>query len=303
MAGSSRTHPDTTGMRPLFAVEIPSYQPEKSKNSTSSSTSSSMDKPRYHLRGRPNRAESKIKQLQNFGPDLEALERRTQGLLMDQASLNFNLSNRLQMPLPQTSPQHHHLVPGPLQHPYALLKQSGHFFSNQALKSDQEDVEMNDTPEDEDEDEGENEVPVSPSPFGQTPALHSPRESHCSTPNLTIENARHPILGTTTTCTAEQIELELSYLMVEKHNELRLIQTELAKAQIMLEQLRRVHLRPFFFYTNEKGEMYIKRVVVRKFSAEEKKRLKEENELEKLEREERKNGGSGMALRSKFIRR
>ncbi|KAG4029513.1 hypothetical protein MFRU_015g00550 [Monilinia fructicola] len=43
----------------------------------------------------------------------------------------------------------------------------------------------------------------------------------------------------------ETIESELSLEILMKHNELRLIQAELAKCQVSLEQLRRVHLIPF----------------------------------------------------------
>ncbi|PQE07596.1 ada hat complex component 1 protein [Rutstroemia sp. NJR-2017a BBW] len=43
----------------------------------------------------------------------------------------------------------------------------------------------------------------------------------------------------------ETIETQFSLEILMKHNELRLIEQELAKAQIALEQLRRVHLIPF----------------------------------------------------------
>ncbi|CAD6441332.1 60fabefd-61c8-48cc-9961-1c4d8f906d6d [Sclerotinia trifoliorum] len=43
----------------------------------------------------------------------------------------------------------------------------------------------------------------------------------------------------------ETIDSELSLEILMKHNELRLIETELAKCQVSLEQLRRVHLIPF----------------------------------------------------------
>lgn len=43
----------------------------------------------------------------------------------------------------------------------------------------------------------------------------------------------------------ETIESQLSLEILMKHNELRLIQAELAKCQVSLEQLRRVHLIPF----------------------------------------------------------
>ncbi|RAL64386.1 hypothetical protein DID88_001862 [Monilinia fructigena] len=47
------------------------------------------------------------------------------------------------------------------------------------------------------------------------------------------------------TLVRETIESELSLEILMKHNELRLIQAELAKCQVSLEQLRRVHLIPF----------------------------------------------------------
>ncbi|KAK6605193.1 hypothetical protein H4I96_05775 [Botrytis cinerea] len=43
----------------------------------------------------------------------------------------------------------------------------------------------------------------------------------------------------------ETIESQLSLEILMKHNELRLIETELAKCQVSLEQLRRAHLIPF----------------------------------------------------------
>lgn len=308
-------------MRPLHAVEVPSYQPSK-PNSTSSSINHTTE-PRDRPRGGLSRAEAAIQQLQNFGSDLGGLERRTQGLFMDQASLNFNLSNRLRKlhdsPLISLkTPTHKHpSVPGPLQHPFAHF---GQRLSSMSQYDGDEDVEMGDAPdvnnegstivpgraEHWDEDEGEGSVfPTLPIiANGQTPALPLPAVSHSPTPGQTIESPlRHPLLQTTTTSTADQIELELSFLIVQKHSELRLIQTELAKAQIMLEQLRRVHLRNWFPATNEKGEVYATRLVLRKFSSKEKRVNKESKVVVELIKEEQEEGGSGMKLRSKRVKR
>lgn len=45
--------------------------------------------------------------------------------------------------------------------------------------------------------------------------------------------------------TIDRIESELNLQILSKHNELRLIETEIGKAQIMLEQLRRVRIIPY----------------------------------------------------------
>ncbi|QSZ28934.1 hypothetical protein DSL72_003441 [Monilinia vaccinii-corymbosi] len=302
-------------MQTVSTVNIPSYQAPKTITPASSSSHQVIEV-KDHLRKNLSRAEATIKQRRNFGPDLKALERRTQGLFMDQASLNFNLLNRFQTldyspqtsssPLkpPNTLLEQHPSVPGPLQHPHSHLEQSG--LANLVFEMIDEDVEMNGATDIEiiessivsekaqDPNDNEDEVPTTP---------YSTNATQYSTPVVTIEGPLHPGLLTTAISTPEQIELELSFLMVEKHNELRLIHTELANAQIMLEQLRRAHIKPFFLTTNERGEVYMKRLVLRKFSAEEKKRKREREELRKVEEEERRRGGKGMELRSKYIKR
>ncbi|KAF7857310.1 hypothetical protein EAF04_009551 [Stromatinia cepivora] len=314
-------------MRPLFTIEIPSYQPHKNNASTGSSTNKlpeNQDRPRKRL----SRAETRTKQLGKFGPDLEALEGRTQKILIDQTSLNFNLLNRLQMPQISSSPQGRPSALGPLHHPYTHFQQpsnSGQSFANQDVQIDAIDVEMSDAPDiniaesaivqEKTEHQNEDAVPVSArSPVtvsnSPTPILYPSKVSYYSTSNMKIDSARHPALVTSTTNIRDQIELELSHLIVEKHNELRLIESELAKAQIMLEQLRRVHLRPFNLVQNEKGEVYAVRFVVRSYSAEkkrqktiEKRQMRDEKAAEELETEERKKGGSGMGLRNRYVKR
>ncbi|KAJ8058759.1 hypothetical protein OCU04_011748 [Sclerotinia nivalis] len=321
----SNTSSNTYRMRPLFAIEIPSYQPHKNNASAGSSTSKvpeNKDRPRKRL----SRTETRIKQLGKFGPDLEALEGRTQKLLIDQTNLNFNLFGRLQIPQISSSPQGRPSVLGPLHHPYTHFQQpsnSGQSFANQDGQIHAVDVEMSDAPDinvaesaivpekndhqNEDAAPARSLVTASNSP---TPALPPSKISHYSTSNMTIDSARHPALETTTTNIHDQIELEISHLIVEKHNELRLIESELAKAQIMLEQLRRVHLRPFNLVQNEKGEVYMVRFVVRSYSGGrkrqktiEKRQMRDEMAAEELEIEERKKGGSGMGLRNRYVKR
>ncbi|EDN98851.1 predicted protein [Sclerotinia sclerotiorum 1980 UF-70] len=136
------------------------------------------------------------------------------------------------------------------------------------------------------------------------------KSSRCSNSNIKFNSVQHPALKTSTTNIRDQIELEISHLIVKKHNELRLIESELAKAQIMLEQLRRVHLKPFNLVQNEMGEVYAVRFVVRSYGGEgkrqktiEKRQMRDEKAAEELEMEERRKGGSGVGLRNRYVRR
>ncbi|ESZ93531.1 hypothetical protein SBOR_6073 [Sclerotinia borealis F-4128] len=324
----------------------PSHRAHKPKTSPSSSTSTSTPQTKNqnqnHNQNNPpkrppvSKHKAQIPRLRHFNPDLETqtLERRTQGLFMDQASLNFNLFSRLQKPAPQTSPQSLHFVPGPLQHPYAHLVLSTSTSTSTSISrvfaanttqvvatndgdGDVEDVEMRDAPdinifesgvvtektEDRDKDEDEEEdkesgtfTPPTTISYSPTPALHPSKKSHLShsypsslspsAPNQTTKNPLHPLLQTsTTTTTREQISLELSLLIITKHNELRLIHSELALAQIMLEQLRRAHLVPHVYVIDEKGEVRAHRPVV-------------EKEVEDLKKEEGRKRGTRTGLRS-----
>ncbi|KAM0130503.1 hypothetical protein ACHAP3_007369 [Botrytis cinerea] len=303
---------------------IPSYKSHRS-NSSSISSSNNFIENKDHPRKRLSRAEAKIKELGNFGPKLVALEGRTQRLFIDQANLNFNLLGRLKMPLTSSSPQSRLSRLGPLQHPHTYLQHPfnyGQSFVTQAFEANSEDVEMNDAPDipesifvPVDSEHWDKDEVVTPCPFIRpfeaTPPVRIPsKSSQLMTPSKIFESPRHNALQTTTTNIRDQIELELSHLMLAKHNELRLIETELAKAQIMLEQLRRVNLRPFNLVKNEEGQVYAVRVVVRSFSGEErrqkaiaKRQREEEKAAEELKIEEMENGGSGMGLRNRYVKR
>ncbi|KAF7949979.1 hypothetical protein EAE96_007284 [Botrytis aclada] len=319
---NSHTSHGTEEMHALSS--IPSYQPHRS-NSSSISSSNNFTENKDHPRKGLSRAEAKIKELENFGPNLVALEGRTQKLFMDQANLNFNLLNRLKMPLTSSSPQGRPSRLGPLQHPHTHLQNpfdSGQSFLTQAFQVNSEDVEMDDAPDISEsimvpvefERQHRGEVPtlcrlIRP-PRAVAPVQIASRTSHIMTPSRIFESPRHTALQTTTTNIRDQIELEFSHLMLAKHNELRLIETELAKAQIMLEQLRRVHLRPFNLVKNEEGRVYAVRVVARSFSGEErrqkaiaKRQREEEKAAEELKIEEMKKGGSGMGLRNRYVKR
>ncbi|CAD6444828.1 18c5524f-0b9e-4717-9007-9e9e29aaded4-CDS [Sclerotinia trifoliorum] len=314
-------------MRPLFTIEIPSYQSHKNNASTGSSTNK-LPENKNSSKECISRAETKTEQLGKFGPDLNALEGGTQKLLRDQTSLNFNLLGRLQRPQISSSPQGRPSVRGPLQHPYTHFQQpsnSGRFSANHDVGIGAVDVEMSDAPDingtklaivlKENGRQNEDAVPASThSPITafniQNLVLSPSKIPHHSTSNTKINSAQHPALKTITTNISDQIELEISHLIVKKHNELRLIESELAKAQIMLEQLRRVHLRPFNLVQNEKGEVYAVRFVVRSYSGErkrkktiEKRQMRDVKAAEELEMEERKKGGSGMGLRNRYVRR
>ncbi|TGO62380.1 hypothetical protein BCON_0020g00530 [Botryotinia convoluta] len=319
---NSHTSQGTEETRALSS--IPSCQPHRS-NSSSISSNNSFTENKDHPRKRLSRAEAKIKELRNFGPNLVALEGRTQKLFMDQANLNFNLLSRLKMPLTSSSPQGRPSSLGPLQHPHTNLQNpsnSGQSFVTHAFQVNSEDVEMNDAPditesimvpvksERQDKDEVATLCPLNrPSKSVATVRIPS-KSSQLMTPSRVFESPRHTALQTTTTNIRDQIELELSHLMLAKHNELRLIETELSKAQIMLEQLRRVHLRPFNLVKNEEGQVYAVRVVVRSFSGEErrqkaiaKRQREEEKAEEELKIEEMEKGGSGMGLRNRYVKR
>ncbi|THV54730.1 hypothetical protein BGAL_0021g00330 [Botrytis galanthina] len=319
---NSHTSQSTEETRALFS--IPSYQPHRS-NSSSISSSNDFTENKDHPRKRLSRAEAKIKELKSFGPNLLALEGRTQKLFVDQANLNFNLLSRLKMPLPSSSPQGRPSRLGPLQHPHTNLlnpTNSGQSLVSDAFQVNYEDVEMNDAPEIsesimvpvepecQDKDEVATPCPLNRSSKAAAPAGIPSRPSRLMTPSRTCESPRHTTLQTTTTNIRDQIELEISHLMLAKHNELRLIETELAKAQTMLEQLRRVHLRPFNLVKNEEGQVYTVRVVVRSFSGDEKRQKailkrqrEEEKAAEELKIEEMKKGGSGMGLRNRYVKR
>ncbi|KAF7909078.1 hypothetical protein BELL_0043g00120 [Botrytis elliptica] len=303
---------------------IPCYQSHRS-NSSRISSSNNFAENKDHPRKRLSRAEAKIKELKNFGPNLVALEGRAQKLFIDQANLNFNLLSRLEMPLTSSSPQGRPSRLGPLQHPYTHLQNpsnSGQSFVTHAFQFNSEDVEMNDAPDIqgsimvpvESESQNRGEMPslrplIRPSQAAASIRI-APKSSQSMTPSTIFESPRHTALQTTTTNIHDQIELEFSHLMLAKHNELRLIETELAKAQIMLEQLRRCHLRPFNLVKNEEGQVYAVRVVVRPFSGEErrqkaitKRQREEEKAAEELKVEEMKKGGSGMGLRNRYVKR
>ncbi|KAF9693914.1 hypothetical protein EKO04_008251 [Ascochyta lentis] len=66
-------------------------------------------------------------------------------------------------------------------------------------------------------------------------------------PNVKSETANIPETSTASNLTAVQqaIEAQISYEILLKHNELRLIEQELAKCQISMEQLRRCSMIPF----------------------------------------------------------
>ncbi|RAL60522.1 hypothetical protein DID88_009718 [Monilinia fructigena] len=379
---TSYTNPSNVKIQSQSTIKVPLYQPHNLITSTNSSHQ--MVETKDHLRKNLTRAEATIKELQNFGSNLENLEWKTQGLLRDQASLNFNLLNRyMKLPyslqkatttssavvaesssspsittvssttvslLPSssttttTSPsspssplkppytllQKHSSVPGPLQHPYSHLKPSDFvkiFGKYKELEmEDVRDTNMESSimplepenrdenedgvstilPEVKDQDEDKDMVPTIPPinppepenqdenedistiPAGSNTALPTSIVPSYSTPIIIIESPRHPILFTTTDNISEQIVLELSHLVIMKNDELRLIHAELAKARIMLEQLRRVHLKPFFFNKNKRGELYMKRLVVKKIKVE----SKEQARLREVIRR------GGMALRS-----
>ncbi|KAF7892134.1 hypothetical protein EAF00_008436 [Botryotinia globosa] len=319
---NSLTSHGTEETRALSSTQ--SYQPHRSNSSSISSSNDSTEN-KDHPRKRLSRAEAKIKELRNFGPNLVALEGRTQTLFADQASLNFNLLSRLKMPLPSSSPQGRPSRSGPLQHPHTNLpnpSDSDQSFLSHAFQVNYEDVEMNDAPdisesimvpvepERQDKDEVATPCPLSRSSKAAAPVRIPSSSSRLMTPSRIFESPRHTTLQTATTNIRDQIELEISHLMLAKHNELRLIETELAKAQLMLEQLRRVHLRPFNLVKNEEGQVYTVRVVVRSFSGDErrqkaivKRQREEEKAAEELRIEEMKKGGSGMGLRNRYVKR
>ncbi|KAF5869234.1 uncharacterized protein Bfra_011777 [Botrytis fragariae] len=319
---NSHTSQGTEETRAL--PSFPSHQPHRS-NFSSISSSNNFTENKDHPRKRLSRAKAKIKELGNFGPNLVALERRTQKLFMDQANLNFNLLSRLKMPLTSSSPQGCPSRLGPLQHPHTNLQNpsnSGQSLVTHTIQVNSENVEMNDAPdipksimvpvESERQNRGEVRTPrpiIRPSQAAE-PVQITSNSSQLMTPSRILESPRHTALQTTTTNIRDQIELEISHLMLTKHNELRLIETELAKAQIMLEQLRRVHLRPFNLVKNEEGQVYAVRVVVRSFSGEErrqrattKRQREDERAAEELKIEEMKKGGSGMGLRNRYVKR
>lgn len=311
---SPYSNPKMSETRPPNSEEIQSYQAHRSETSANVFTSNKISEPRDHRGVKFPSANTVIGHLQSFGPNLEALERRTSLLFMDQESLHFNLINRgdrvhyspQTSPLrpPQTSLEKLPRVKGPLQHPFIHFIQSDGSFASQDSDSgyDGDDVEMPDAPE-QTEHQYDNEDAIPTMPSSSTRSSAPSRASHHLPVGSIIKTARHPILLTATTSILEQIDLEISLLIVKKHEELRLIQTELAKAQIMLEQLRRVHLKPFFRLTDENGDVHMMRLVCRKFGVAEKKRTKEEQAVVRLAEEEEIKGGRGLSLRNKYIKR
>ncbi|KAF2635155.1 hypothetical protein P280DRAFT_200534 [Massarina eburnea CBS 473.64] len=73
-------------------------------------------------------------------------------------------------------------------------------------------------------------------PKSQKPAIKS-ESSSAATPTTTMETGHNALQQT--------IEAQINYEILIKHNELRLIEQELAKCQVSLEQLRRCSLIPF----------------------------------------------------------
>lgn len=87
-------------------------------------------------------------------------------------------------------------------------------------------------------------------PKAQLPRKDSVMRPNTAKPqkiNIKTESSSTPETSTTSNLTAVQqaIEAQISYEILLKHNELRLIEQELAKCQVSLEQLRRCSLIPF----------------------------------------------------------
>ena len=87
-------------------------------------------------------------------------------------------------------------------------------------------------------------------PKAQLPRKDSVMRPNTAKPqkiNIKTESSSTPETSTTSNLTAVQqaIEAQISYDILLKHNELRLIEQELAKCQVSLEQLRRCSLIPF----------------------------------------------------------
>jgi ADA HAT complex component 1 len=87
-------------------------------------------------------------------------------------------------------------------------------------------------------------------PKAQLPRKDSVMRPNTAKPqkiNIKTEPFSTPETSTTSNLTAVQqaIEAQISYEILLKHNELRLIEQELAKCQVSLEQLRRCSLIPF----------------------------------------------------------
>ncbi|SMY29620.1 unnamed protein product [Zymoseptoria tritici ST99CH_1A5] len=79
--------------------------------------------------------------------------------------------------------------------------------------------------------------------FGQDYALKPMPE--LSPPVMAADNASTPDITNSLTPLQQVIENELNMQILMKHNELRLVEQELAKCQVALEQLRRCELRPY----------------------------------------------------------
>ena len=87
-------------------------------------------------------------------------------------------------------------------------------------------------------------------PKAQLPRKDSVLKAKTSKPqkvNVKSETDKVPETSTTSNLTAVQqaIEAQISYEILLKHNELRLIEQELAKCQVSMEQLRRCSMIPF----------------------------------------------------------
>jgi ADA HAT complex component 1 len=74
-------------------------------------------------------------------------------------------------------------------------------------------------------------------------ALKTPKPA--AKPESTSSNTPTPAMKSDLTSAQQAIEAQINYEILLKHNELRLIEQELAKCQISLEQLRRCSLVPF----------------------------------------------------------
>jgi ADA HAT complex component 1 len=87
-------------------------------------------------------------------------------------------------------------------------------------------------------------------PKAQLPRKDSVLKSKASKPqkaNVKSETVNAPAAATESNLTAVQqaIEAQINYEILLKHNELRLVEQELAKCQVSLEQLRRCSMIPF----------------------------------------------------------
>ena len=84
-------------------------------------------------------------------------------------------------------------------------------------------------------------APAKPEPTAGSPSANACKQhseaASSTTPATTMDSALTPV--------QQAIEAQINYEILLKHNELRLIEQELAKCQVSLEQLRRCSLIPF----------------------------------------------------------